>query len=294
MGNLVTSLFMHAHERHHFDIGNPVTSIFMLLLFILHQFWSFCSNGHWVRIDPPSHRCASISCHPAVSYHPLVCLPISVSSSLNCFFFSTRALRSGHLLWNCAGNLGAQRAHDRCQRLPIRWTGRRWCVRGSVWCRRWYTKVVQVALACRPQRAQGRANSTCMATRWQASRVGWYGRSHSIGWMLVLTWHDLPANVQVLFKNEHLPLVLRAGHIKFWARGWDKGVQPLQKYSVGNGGWRCYQAIACAFSPGWQSTCACISVLFATYVHVDGLSCLPGVQIIGGHGGKCTCHLHQP
>ena len=31
MGNPVTSLFMHAHERHNFDIGNPVTSIFMLL-----------------------------------------------------------------------------------------------------------------------------------------------------------------------------------------------------------------------------------------------------------------------
>lgn len=34
-----------------------------------------------------------------------------------------------------------------------------------------------------------------------------------------------------------------AGQIKFWARGWDSGVQRLQKFSMGAGGWCCYQTL---------------------------------------------------
>jgi len=35
-----------------------------------------------------------------------------------------------------------------------------------------------------------------------------------------------------------------AGQIKFWARGWDSGVQRLQKFSMGAGGWCCYQTLS--------------------------------------------------
>lgn len=33
------------------------------------------------------------------------------------------------------------------------------------------------------------------------------------------------------------------GHVKFWGRGCDKGIQSLQKFSAGSGGWRCYQTL---------------------------------------------------
>ena len=34
-----------------------------------------------------------------------------------------------------------------------------------------------------------------------------------------------------------------AGQLKFWARGWDSGVRRLQSFSMGAGGWRCFQTL---------------------------------------------------
>jgi len=41
-----------------------------------------------------------------------------------------------------------------------------------------------------------------------------------------------------------------SGFIKFWARGWDKGVRKLQTFSAGDGGWCCYQTLPISVNQG--------------------------------------------